>query len=176
MATQITNLTIVYSAVYSGADQRKHQSSTSLAFLRGIHRGPVNSPHKWPVTRKMFPFDDVIMYHPRMFPLFAATITTDERVIQRGVIKMTIPIGLIEVNSSQYGFISVLHLSSPITWFLKHYNDVIMSAMASQIPASRLFTQPFIRAQIKENTKAPLHWTLCGEFTGYRWIPRTKGQ
>ena len=27
----------------------------------GIHRGPVNSPHKWPVTRKMFPFDDVIM-------------------------------------------------------------------------------------------------------------------
>ena len=42
---------------------RKHQSSTSLAFVRGIHRGPVNSPHKWPVTRKMFPFDDVIMLH-----------------------------------------------------------------------------------------------------------------
>ena len=34
----------------------------SLAFVRGIHRGPVNSPHKWPVTRKIFPFDDVIMY------------------------------------------------------------------------------------------------------------------
>ena len=47
----------------SDADQRKHQSSASLAFVRGIHRGPVNSPHKWPVTRKMFPFDDVIM-HP----------------------------------------------------------------------------------------------------------------
>ena len=44
-----------------GADQRKHQSSTSLAFVRGIHRGPMNSPHKGPVTRKMFPFDDVIM-------------------------------------------------------------------------------------------------------------------
>ena len=41
--------------------QRKHQSSASLAFVRGIHRVPVNSPHKWPVTRKMFPFDDVIM-------------------------------------------------------------------------------------------------------------------
>ena len=40
---------------------RKHQSSVSLAFVWGIHRGPVNSPHKWPVTRKMFPFDDVIM-------------------------------------------------------------------------------------------------------------------
>ena len=61
MASPITSLTIVYSTVYSGADQRKHQSSASLAFVRGIHRGPVNSPHKWPVTRKMFPFDDVIM-------------------------------------------------------------------------------------------------------------------
>ena len=61
MASQITSLVIVYLTVYSGADQRKHQSSASLAFVRGIHRGPVNSPHKWPVTRKMFPFDDVIM-------------------------------------------------------------------------------------------------------------------
>ena len=61
IASQITSLTIVYSTVYSSADQRKHQSSASLAFVRGIHREPVNSPHKWPVTRKMFPFDDVIM-------------------------------------------------------------------------------------------------------------------
>ena len=61
MASQITSLTIVYSIVYSDADERKHQSSASLAFVRGIHRGPVNSPHKCPVTRKMFPFDDVIM-------------------------------------------------------------------------------------------------------------------
>ena len=64
IASQITSLTIVYSTVYSDADQRKHQSSASLAFVRGIHRGPVNSPHKWPVTRKMFPFDDVIMAPP----------------------------------------------------------------------------------------------------------------
>ena len=61
IASQITSLTNVYSTVYSGADQRKHQSSASLAFVRGIHRGPVNSLHKWPVTRKMFPFDDIIM-------------------------------------------------------------------------------------------------------------------
>ena len=63
IASQIPSLAIVYSIVYSSADQRKHQSSASLAFVRGIHRGPVNSPHKWPVTRKMFPFDDVIMLH-----------------------------------------------------------------------------------------------------------------
>ena len=56
---------IAYSTVYSGADQRKHQSSASLAFVRGIHRWPVNSPHNGPVTRKMFPFDDVIMASKR---------------------------------------------------------------------------------------------------------------
>ena len=66
IASQITSLTIVYSTVYSDADQGKHQSSASLAFVRGIHRGPVNSPHKGPVTRKMFPFDDVIM-QPLLF-------------------------------------------------------------------------------------------------------------
>ena len=44
IASQITSLTIVYSTVYSGADQSKHQSSASLAFVWGIHRGPVNSP------------------------------------------------------------------------------------------------------------------------------------
>ena len=54
MAFQITSLTIVYSDVYSGADQRKHQSSASLVFVREIHRWPVNSPHKRPVTRKCF--------------------------------------------------------------------------------------------------------------------------
>ena len=61
VASQITSLTIVYSTIYSDADQRKHQGSASLAFVRGIHQGPVNSLHKGPVTRKMFPFDDAIM-------------------------------------------------------------------------------------------------------------------
>ena len=60
MASLVTSLTSVYSTVHSSADQRKHQSSASLVFVRGIHRRPVNSPHKWPVTRKMF--DDVIMW------------------------------------------------------------------------------------------------------------------
>ena len=61
MASQIASLTIVYLTVYSGADQRKHQCSASLAFVRGIHRWPVNSPYKWPVTQTMFSFYDVIM-------------------------------------------------------------------------------------------------------------------
>ena len=62
MASQITSLTIVYSIVHSGADQRILQSSVSLAFVWGIHRWPVNSSHKWPVMQKTFSFDDVIMY------------------------------------------------------------------------------------------------------------------
>ena len=67
MASQITSLTIVYSNVYSGTDQRKHQKSTQLAFVWGIHRWPVNSLHKRPVTWKMFLFDGVIvMYTNRM--------------------------------------------------------------------------------------------------------------
>ena len=61
MASQITSLTIVHLTFYSGADQRKHQRSAPLAFVWGIYRWPVNSPHKGPVTQKMFPFDDVIM-------------------------------------------------------------------------------------------------------------------
>ena len=52
MASQITSPTVVYSIVYSGVSQRKHESSALLA---------VNSPLKGPVTRKMLPFDDVIM-------------------------------------------------------------------------------------------------------------------
>ena len=64
MASEITSITNFYSTVYSGTYERKHQSSASPAFVVGIHRWPVNSPHKGPVTRKMFPFDDVIM--PRL--------------------------------------------------------------------------------------------------------------
>ena len=61
IASQIPSLTVVYSIVNWDADQRKRRGSASLAFVWGIHRGPVNSLHKWPVTRKMFPYDDFIM-------------------------------------------------------------------------------------------------------------------
>ena len=102
IASQITSLTIVYSTVYSDADRRKHKISASLAFVRGNHRGPGNSPHKWPVTRKMFPFDDVIIVHinrrdfildpcPNFngdlfkLPLFDATIRINNYITQNKV-------------------------------------------------------------------------------------------
>ena len=75
MASQITNLMIVYTTVYSGTDQRKHQSFTSLAFVREIHLWPVNSPHKCPVTQKMFPFDDVIMFIDGLLDHLAPALT-----------------------------------------------------------------------------------------------------
>ena len=76
-ASQITRLTIVYSTIYSGADQRKHQGSASLAFVQGIHRSPVNSPHKGPVTRKMFPFHYVIVNGLRSFSYLGSNLWND---------------------------------------------------------------------------------------------------
>ena len=61
MVSQITGVSVVCSTVCWGTDQRKYQSYASVAFVRGIHRSPVDSPHKGPVTRKMFPFDDVLV-------------------------------------------------------------------------------------------------------------------
>ena len=94
MASLITNLTRVYSTVELCADQRKHQSSASLAFVRGFQRRPVNSPHKWPVTRKMFPFDDVIILevwftwlsmnnHAERIPIIIATLPTMHCALRR---------------------------------------------------------------------------------------------
>ena len=59
MASQITSHTIVYSTVYS----RRRSKKTSKLRVTGLCavNSPVNSPHKGTVTRKMFPFDDVIM-------------------------------------------------------------------------------------------------------------------
>ena len=61
LASQITGVSIVCSADYSGEDQRKHHRSASLAFVMGIRPLPINSPHKGPIRRKIFPFDDVII-------------------------------------------------------------------------------------------------------------------
>ena len=92
IASQITSLTIVYSIVYSDADQRKHQSSASLAFVRGSHRGPVNFPHKWPVTRKMFPLDDVIMC------LATSQMNNHKHISSKWWLQMLLPTYVIYLN------------------------------------------------------------------------------
>ena len=89
MASQLTSLKTVYSTVYSSSGLRKHQSSGSLAFVMGIHRWPVNSPHNGPVTRKMFPFDDVIMIkrlgiRASQFQLFLRIDFYEKSILQEG--------------------------------------------------------------------------------------------
>ena len=69
MASEIIGVSIVCSTVGSGTDHRKHQSSASLAFVRGIHWSLVNCPLKRPVMWKMFPFDEVIMCKAFLSPI-----------------------------------------------------------------------------------------------------------
>ena len=80
MTSQITSLATVYSTVHSRADKKNPQGSASLAFVRGIHRWPVNSPHKEPVMRKMFPSDSVNMTsaRPKSDSIAIATISDPE--------------------------------------------------------------------------------------------------
>ena len=85
MASQITGVSIVYSTVCLGADQRKYQSSASLGFVWGIHQWPVKSPHKGPVTRKMFPFNDVIMLGVFQYTWRSLELSFDALVYSRMV-------------------------------------------------------------------------------------------
>ena len=62
MASHTTGILVVYWNVCSGADKKNTKAPRHLAFVRGIHRWTVSTPHQGPVTRKMFPFDNVIMY------------------------------------------------------------------------------------------------------------------
>ena len=117
----------VYSTIHSGADQRKHQSSASLAFVRGIHRSPVNSPHKGPMTRKIFPLDDVIMV--LVDPLDAFAHIRQVCVTDIGTI--------IRLPQCQWSDSEGYEWTETVTNHCKtnhiHYDEVIMGTMASQI-------------------------------------------
>ena len=105
MASQITGVLIVCWTVCSGADHRKHQSSASLAVVRGIHRWLVDSPHKGPVTRKMFPFNDVIVFGHHCAFICPRTIPT------LGWLSAGMVIGKLQVSIIWYHF-----YGSPITF------------------------------------------------------------
>ena len=113
IASRTPSLTTVYLIVYSRTDQRKHQSSASLAFVRGIHRRPVNSPHKGPVTRKMVPFDDVIMVDgSNAFLLYIDMIRPENLICKQYHI---IPGSLLNWNNTCLIFLN----------HLKHWNHTI---------------------------------------------------
>ena len=107
------------------AGQRKHQISASLAFVRGIHRWPVNSPHKWPVTRKMFPFDDVTMAKPEVGnkPCQKAIAVRTTSMIAYHKWMVTIIIMLLcTYDECWYGTFVTLGKSSPTKRVLKGYS------------------------------------------------------
>ena len=137
MASQITSLTIVYSTVYSGVDQRKHQSPASLAFVRGIHWWPVNSPHKGPVTRKILPFDDVIK--PQLYTTISQTLGCTA-VFYLSLYSIEKAAGQQQNNPCQRWMICYVILLSTCENLamsertnLDQYIEVIMGAIASQI-------------------------------------------
>ena len=152
IVSQITSLTIVYSTVYSGADPRKHKSSASLAFVWGIYRWPVNSPHKGPVTQKMLPFDDVIMGRyrrektkPHIKKLTAFVLTG----LYRALFDHTLDHAHTLTSQDRQGDFS---------------------------PALRVLVQRFVpRANIKETSNDRITGLLCRESNGDRSIPCTKG-
>ena len=121
MSSQITGVSIICSAVCSDADQIKHQSPESLTF-RGIYRWPVDSPHKGPVTRKMFPFDDVITSTE---PLSSDRASIAEMSVEKSFALPLIS-SIFKITHTPYLPISHLYLADIITvklwWQLSNMN------------------------------------------------------
>ena len=110
MASQITSPTIVYSTVCSDAAQRKHQSSVSLAFMRGIHRWPVISPHKGPVTRKIWLRHYILaMYQMLNCFFFLFTMTLYIRVSTACVMSVTIIILIVKSFCRGWHYIEIIY-------------------------------------------------------------------
>ena len=131
IASQITSLTIVYSTVYSDADQRKHQSYASLAFVLGIRRWPVNSPHKGPVTRKMFPFDDVIMY------------------FGKGIIKWFILLSLQDIHMYIIGIFVYNYVTQKLPHIFENYFQQNKDVHELNTRQANDFHVPFSRLQVR---------------------------
>ena len=163
MSSRIPGVSIVYSIVCSGADQRKHQCSSSLAFVRGIHRWPVNSPHKGPATRKMFPFDDVNTTHDdvikwKHFPRTGNTniylhflIFLDPEmalVVEKFSLWKTSLINLVNTITADDLATLGVRATTPSPVYpcsIGHYNDVIMGAIADQREQQSSASLAFVR-------------------------------
>ena len=155
--------------MYSGVDQRKHQSSASLAFMRGIHQWPVNSPHRWPVTRKRFPFDDVIMiFHNAIhqwvqisnFLIYFRVITqhwVDDLVSSEIILK--------DIDKS-----SATKKQSIQTVCIHLFHDLTLNNVRWLI---LLISRRLMMTWLNGNIFALLALSV-GNPTGHRWIPLTK--
>ena len=156
MASPITSLTIVFLTVYSGADQRRHQSSASLAFCEGNSPVTVNSPHKGAVTRKMFPFDVVIMRY--------LTLISQKVQWSHG----TCIIRLIDFR--------LLTIYTPNLAHAPRYVVSLVSSKAGTcFMAQRcLIIRSCINLDMMTSSNGHIFRVTVPKFTGHRWIPRTK--
>ena len=142
IASQITSLATVYSTVYSDADQRKHQNSAALAFVRGIHRGPVNSPHRWPVTRKMFLVNDVIMFLIIQSTPWILWITFifDKHLSNTNMLSSRNPILWLILerkhNNKKWNWGNLF--STPHPWLLLHVQWLQMAEIRTPLPGTML--------------------------------------
>ena len=125
MLSRITSISIVCSTICSGRDQRKHQSAASMAFVWGIHRSPVNSPHKGPVTRKMFPFDEVIMTSGQVLWMLYQPIPMVSIFLFRLVTKKVQRLHMTLLCSEAITLVVLMH-RMPIMWNRTSWNFTIM--------------------------------------------------
>ena len=167
---------ILYVKVFSHDDVIKWKHFPRYwPFVRGIHRSPVDSPHKGHWCGVL------------MFSLICAWTNGWVNNRDAGDLRRHCAHYDVTVISNIIAGTSAGALQSPaervesVTIRLEITLTSQWARWRLKSPASRLFTQLFIQTQIKENTKAPCHWPLCGEFTGDRWVkmakwPEIKGQ
>ena len=152
MASQITAVSMVCPTVCSGSDQRKHQSSVSLAFVRVIHRWPVNSPHKGPITWKMFPFDYVIMFLSQAnYEAYTCIVNTAEEVdgviIENGMsswwcLQMETYSTLLALCQGNPLVTRGFPSQSPVTWSFGVFFDQHLNKWLSKQSRRRWFEMP----------------------------------
>ena len=171
IASQITSLTIVCSTVYLGADKRKHQSSVSLAFVKGIHRRAVNSPHKGPVTRKNV---SIWWRHHEVCTLvyivcFIWVINDDTWGVWASIwfIYQYYP------GHVQWQHQPITQHTTYITQCQDKCDDYNIISMGRL--HGRIGTLPIQIMMTSSNGSIfCVTGPLCGEFIGHRWIPRKK--
>ena len=113
------NIWTVCSAVCSCAHQRKYQSPVSLAFVRGIHRSPVDSPHKGQVTRKMFPFDDVIMSYCNPVSLsILSTQSPFSRLLSFSFSRLLKHRHMMGTSSTMLNYVSMAIIDAVLPWHI----------------------------------------------------------
>ena len=96
---------------------KKTSNSAPLAFVWGIHRWPVNSPHKGPVTRKMFPFDDVILWYLVVVATICLKIDMSELLIEFVCLNH---VNDFILTTLALFFLAMLHMIWYCNWYYRH--------------------------------------------------------